>query len=440
MMNNAALTNPYRAGLQGSAPGPFAGRKTALAWLHQHLTETNRQSGLLFTGRQHIGKTSLLLNFNASFDEMFVGVYVALGETTLESESDWLLLLAQNATAEIMERGFTLTRLAGLEPPEDDARAWFADVFLPEFLAIIRPQRRLVFLIDDAHELLRAEEAGQLAHDPFLYLRSLLDKHRQLAFVLTLGAEYDADVSAFAPLVERKHSYRLTNLSAEDAYELLQAPVIDLYQVPEASAAAAHRATGGVPVLLQMFGSALYWRWEDEPEINVMTTDDVRAVTAAVARQADDEFERIWGRLAANERLVLSAIGQLAYRDPLRAADIGAIEAWLVETDYPLDRVAVAAAVRSLEYEELVTTTPNGIVIGSGLLQMWLLENAALAMPAAAESERPPGPDRIRRLQLLIIALATIVIAILLLVALSNAPRDVEPRILQPTVTLLDRP
>jgi hypothetical protein len=438
-MTNEALSNPYRAALQGQSPGPFAGRKSALSWLHQRLTETSLQAGHLFTGRANIGKTSLLLNLNTHFDETFIGVYVPLGDTILESESDWLLLLAQNATAEIMERGFALTRLTNLEPPADDVRDWFANVFLPEILAIIRPHRRLAFLIDDAGELLRAENEGQLEPNAFLYLRSLLDKHRQLAFILTLGTDRERDIPGFAPLVNRDDVYRLTNLSQEDTVALLQEPVADLYQVPEATAIAVHRATGGAPLLLQMFGSALYWRWEDEPEINVMTGDDARMVTATVAKRADDVFDEIWHGLTHNERLVLSAIAQLGYRDPLRAADVGTIEAWLVETEYPLDRIAVAAAVRSLEYEELVTTTPAGISLGSGLLQTWLLENAALPAPQAAEPvPETPQPDRVRRLQILIVALALVVITVLALIALSNAPREDAPRILQPTVTLLD--
>lgn len=439
-MNDDALTNPYRAALHGQSYSPFAGRTSALAWLHAHLTETHTHEGLLFTGRRHIGKTSLLRNLNAHFDETFVGVYVPLADTTLENESDWLLLLAQNATAEVMERGFALTRLADLEPPDDDVRDWFANVFLRELVAIIRPQRRLAFLIDDADELLRAAEEERLDPNPFLYLRSLLDQHRQLAFVLTIGAEHDAALGGLAPLVERRNIYRLTNLSVDDAHDLLQTPVADLYEVPQPTAAAVHRATGGAPLLLQMFGSALYWRWEDEPAINVMSTDDVRAVTPIVAKRADEVFDETWARLTQNERLVLSAIGQLAYRDPLRAADISTIEAWLVETDYPLDRVAVAAAVRSLEFEELVESGPNGIVLGSGLLQTWLLENSALSEPAPVTDDLPAGPDRIKRLQLLIAALAIIFVSIILLVALSNAPRDAEPRILQPTVTLVGRP
>lgn len=440
-MTNEALSNPYRAALHGQTDGPFAGRQAALAWIHQQLSEANTQHGLLLTGRRNIGKSSLLRNLNAHFDETFVGVLVPLGETTLESESDWLLLLAQNATAEIMERGFALTRLTDIEPPSDDIRAWFANVFLPEILATIRPHRRLVFLVDDANELLRAQETEQLEPNAFLYLRSLLDQQRQLAFVLAVSAEHKKDSTAFIPLVGRDDVYRLTNLSVEDAVALLQEPVVDLYQVPEPTAAAVHRATGGAPLLLQMFGSALYWRWEDEPEINVMTTDDVRAVTPTVAKRADDVFDNIWHGLTHNERLVLAAIGQLGYRDPLRAADLSAIEAWLVETEYPLDRIAVAAAVRSLEYDELVTTTPNGISLSSGLLQTWLLENEALPVAPRATHEVDAvesAPNRIRRLQLLIVILALAVLTVLALIALSNSPRDEAPRILQPTVTLMD--
>lgn len=439
-MNNEALTNPYRSSLQAEAANTaFAGRKPALAWLHQHLTETNTQSGLIFTGRHNAGKTSLLQNLNAAYDELFVGVYVPLGEYELQDERDWLLLLAQNTTAEIAERGFALTRLADLEPPADDVRGWFSNRFLPEILAIVRPHRRLVFLVDDAHELVAAASDDRFEPNHFLYLRSLLDQYRQLAFVLAVSSEHEADLPTLAPLADRNHSFRLGNLTVEEAGALLQDPVTDRYQVPEPTAAAIHRATGGAPLLLQMFGAALYWRWEDEPEINVMTADDVRAVTPAVAKRADEVFDEIWHGLKTNERLVLSAVSQLLYRDPLRAAELNTIEAWLVETEYPLDRIAIAAAIRSLEYDELVTTGTNGITLGSGLLQTWLLENAAVMPPdnpPAADDALPPV-NRVRRLQLLIAALVLVIVLVLVLIALSNTPRPEVPRILQPTVTLL---
>ena len=166
-------------------------------------------------------------------------------------------------------------------------------------------------------------------------------------------------------------------------------------------------------------------------------------VTAAVAKRADEVFDEIWQGLKTNERLVLSAISQLLYRDPLRAADIPSIEAWLVETEYPLDRIAIAAAIRSLEYDELVTTGSAGITLGSGLLQTWLLENTAVERTQAETTAEEPLPaNRIRRLQLLIaaLALALVVVTVLVLVALSNSPRPVDPRILQPTVTLLGGP
>jgi hypothetical protein len=437
-MNNEALTNPYRAALYGQGVAPFAGRTQALAWLHQHLFETRTVSGLLFTGRRNIGKTSLLQNLNAAYDELFVGVVVPLENTVIQDESDWLLLLAQNATAEIAERGFPLTRLSTLEPPADDVRAWFANDFLPEALATVRPQRRLAFLIDDAQELVRAADEGRLEPEPFLYMRNLLEQHRQLAFVLTVGSEHDAAINELSPLVRRSDVFRLNNLTVEDTADLLQNPVASLYQVPEPTAAAIYRATGGIPLLLQLFGAALYWRWEEEPNINVMTADDARMVTAAVAKRADELFEEVWQKLKQNERLVLSAVSHLVYRDPLRAVDIASIEAWLIETDYPLDRIAIGSAIRSLEYEELVSSGSNGISLGSGLLQSWLLENSTLSPLQASEpQDNLPAESRIRRLQLIIAGLALIVVAVLMLVALSNSPRPDEPRILQPTVTLV---
>ncbi|MFO7321641.1 MAG: ATP-binding protein [Chloroflexota bacterium] len=432
-MTEETLTNPYLPARDTNVATTLAGRKRALARLRQYLNDRAADEALLFLGRPHIGKTTLARHIEKLPDEHFVNTYVSLAEMDISGEEDWLLALAQAATEAVARRGFTLSRLRELQPPDGDARAWFAGAFLPELFVIIRAHRRLVYIFDDAHVLLRAVQRGDLPADVFSYLHQLLLAQRQLALVMMLDTEAEPDLLQMSPLVSLDNAHRLGNLSVEDAASFLQDPVGALYQVPEPTAAAIHRATGGMPLLLQLFGSALFWRWEDEPDINVMTTDDVRAITPQVYARADEIFEEIWQRLSQNERLTLTAISQLLYRDPLRAVDAGAIEAWLVQTDYPLDRTAIAAAVRSLEYEELVSISPSGITLTMGLLQTWLLENAALNRGVDASNAGTPQ----RRLQALLLALAAVIIAVIVLTALSNSSRPPVDLDLAPTVTLV---
>ena len=94
-----------------------------------------------------------------------------------------------------------------------------------------------------------------------------------------------------------------------------------------------------------------------------------------------------------NERLVLTAITDLIFEDPLDKISVPLLQTWLTDTDYPLDTTAILSALRSLEYNEIVTGMPDAIVLTSGLMQTWLLENARLqnknAKPASRANTAP---------------------------------------------------
>src|SRR5688572_14398601 len=165
-MENSATPNPYRPlPDKNDLSAPFAGRQKAFEFLYQRLTDPAGTESSLIMGRQEGGKTALLQHFNRFFDETFVGVYIPLLEKRLNSETDWLQLLAHEATRALSERNYTLSRLPEWDNTATDKRDWFSTTYLPEILNIIRRQRRLVFLLDDANVLLDAIAAGKLPDD-----------------------------------------------------------------------------------------------------------------------------------------------------------------------------------------------------------------------------------------------------------------------------------
>lgn len=447
------MINPYHAGYGdtlGVETAPFAGRKEAFARLYARLFDPVNTSALLFLGQQHIGKTALLYNADSVFRESAVGVYVPLRETTPPSEGAWLLALAQAATDVLTERGFTLSRLSQLDPIGDQPREWLELSFLPQTMGAAR--RKLLFLIDDADRLLMAQRAGQIPTDSFAYLLSLTKKFPNLHFALALSEDFEADLDDFAPLVVPSDVIRLGNLAADETQWLLQAPVRGLYSVPDDCALAVQRIVGGAPGLVQRFGFEFFKRWENYPELNVFTIEDVKALTTSIYLYNEADYRALWEGLSVNERLVLTAISDLNYNDPLGRVDASAIQGWLVETDFPLDITAINATLRSLEYREILLPTPAGITLSASLLQSWLLENARLgrrtpapALPAAAstaaEADAPAPPQRWawvtpRLLRTLLIIFIVLLIANVIAYAWVNSSTPSVPTQLEPTVTL----
>ncbi len=439
-MNNDSPTNPYK--LDGDvSSAPFAGRQDAFGRLYGLTSDPGRQHGFLFVGRQGIGKTALLHAISSMLKETAICPIIPLREMEIEGEAAWLLDLAQSVTAVLVDRGFTLSRLSMIEAPGADMRLWLDTVFLPHIFATIRPTRQLLFLFDDADRLLLEIKTGTLPADLLSYFGELLKKYRQLQFVFTLDAEFEAEISEFGTLISYQHMLRLSNLSVEEVKWLLTTPANEYYVVPDEVVVATHKQTGGEPSATQQFGYEFFQRWYEAPDLNVITLDDVRKIAAKLYTERRATLRAVWDRLSVNERLALTALSGTLYDDPLAPITPQALQAWLVETDYPLDTTAINSALRGLEYRELIT--PNPITITSELMKMWLLDNArtinraALPKPERAESAVARAAVNPRLIRLLLLALAVLIIANVLAAAFVNNNRTITVTgTPAPTVTL----
>ncbi len=457
---NALRQNPYHSGLdddfsQGMSDGiPFAGRKEAFGRLYQQLNDNapGAVRALCFIGRRHIGKTALLLAFDTAFGENYIGARVFVRHFMPEDEEEFLLMLAQSATEAILDSTGKVGKLSEIAQLEEggDARAWLVETFLPVALSAVQG-KRLVFLIDDADKLLNAIRSGQLRLDTFAFLRLLIETFPEIGFVLTLDAEYEPEIDSLGPLIGVNDSCRLTNLAPDETRWLLQEPVRGCYSIPDDVASAIHKATGGAPALIQQFGYQLYQRWNLTPEINVVTLDDVKTLTRSMYQYAEPDLKYDWLRLSPNEKRVLAAIGQRHYADPLKKVDAEAIEAWLAESDYLMDRTAINAALRGLEYAELAQNSRSGTIITSGLMQAWLLENAGrmsfsggTTIPAHVTNliaGDTPAPKRGVPARLAVMSvLAAAVLGILAGVLVFGTPPPGQTGLPNPTVTLASTP
>jgi branched-subunit amino acid permease len=93
---------------------------------------------------------------------------------------------------------------------------------------------------------------------------------------------------------------------------------------------------------------------------------------------------------------------------------------------------AIGAAVRSLEYREVLISAPAGITLTSGLLQTWLVENARLG---GASAEAASAPVSRRWIGLAILVVVLLVIGVLLAINASR-PRTGE-HLPDATITLV---
>lgn len=418
------------------------GRAAVFDRLLQHITTPTARSALVLLGRTGIGKTSLLRTFVEYDDDVRVSVYVCLSaEVVADEVTFWRTLIAAN-TEQLAAYGYNADRLPpfpdeladsaqadAATPKHDEAasvgiahlRAWLSLTYLPLVFRITRPQRYVVWLLDDAHHLLDALDTGTLAPDFHQVLQGLLVEFPLLSMVFALHTDHDARLANRAPLVMPGNSVRLTRLSSADTAVLLR-----LY-IPgalESVCEAVYRATGGDPRLVRHYGEHLAQRPQDE-----IYVETVRQLLPTVYAASQPILQDVWHTLDANERVVLRAIAALRYAHPLREVTAGQIESWLVDTDTPLDLTTIQAALRSLEYRELVASGAEGMLPTTDLLQRWLLETTD---PPQAAPDVQLGRGRWLLLAVLVLAV------VLSLVLLSQAPAPAVVTDAAPTVTLAE--
>ena len=462
------LLNPYHHDYGDDVAGaPFAGRQAIFGRLYQHLARSDRRGGLCLMGRRHSGKSALLYAIKALFSDNMLPVIVSLKEIPIDNDTGWVLAWAQNATAALVEYGYSVTRLNALEAPESDALTWFEQAFIPLLLSLIRGSRRLLWLIDDADQWLTAIRTGALPADHIQRTHNFIAQHESIDLVLTLDSEHEVELMALSPLIGLTDVIRLSNLTREDAEWLLREPVRNSYTVTDQAVQDAHQLTGGTPGLIQQVGYLLYRRWSNEQTYTSMMPDDIKAASNAVYTYGERDFIESWRALNGEERLVLTAISSITYTDPVARIDAPTIEAWLIETDYPLDVVAINAALRGLEYREAVALAADGAIrINGDAFQRWLIEHARLGervSGAGSHADRRAAEQRRARVDvtqrlatrqkpnttsnransvrlILLFGLALLISTVVLIASVVSTPRTPPTPDAQPTATLITLP
>lgn len=400
---------------------PFAGREAIYARLQQHILDPPTRHALLFTGHDAFGKSALLKHFNSVFGDLLLGVFFPLHDLELTDEALWLRHIVDATNTLLDDHQYSLSRLPTIHQESAAAnlslRTWLHDVYLPDVMAVIRPHRRLVWLFDDAHLLL-----NNLPADHITYLHNLLSTHRQLSIILTLNTRYENRIPDLAPLADVANAERIPRLDEAACAGLMRqfAPA-----TTDRMARLVYEQTGGHPLLLQRYGEALARIWATSSAIEA-----IEKATPVVYKQSRVTFRQQWEQLNRDEQIVLKAICDLFdVRTSTEAVTVPLIENWLIETDYPMDVIAINAALRGLDYQDMVMKHPQGIVVTSRLLQQWLQNHAQI-------DEAPESTGEKLQLRWWIIAgiIFAIVVLMLLLTLLFNLPVDTNPLI--PTVTL----
>jgi len=380
---------------------PFSGRDDLLIKIRAQLANTP-QEPLVVIGRKAIGKTTFLYRLAETAPATTIPIFFSLGSMTIDDESHFWVMTSQYILEGIEQYGLSVPDV----PIDESARDWFMNGFLPAIIKVLR-QRHLLLVWDDAHRLM----TETLPNDLFIQLDALCSVTIQMVFGIDIA--HEDQLRQFMPFITTSHQLRLGNLSRLGCEVILRhhQPSIGNEMIDSI-----YTATGGLPILIG--------RYTDE----LGTHPDIKALNHAIYAKSGDDFLRIWTSRTPDEQLVLTAIADLFYDDPLRPITTTTIASWSAKSDYLLDETAINAASRGLLYDEIILMANNQITVNGELFRKWLLENARISGAKSADVTKIP-------VQMIILTI--IIVGVVLVIILSLIGNVSDGGNIIPTVTPL---
>lgn len=419
------IRNPYQPDRPTAQPDTFFGREDIFAFIRQRLVSGRQATAVALIGSQSIGKTSALYQMQHHIEARYITAYLNLAELSLNQPDDLFRAMAEVSWQALDAVGVSTYRLPPL-PESVDVTTWFFENYLELLLSALRRSRRLLYLFDDAHGLLDAIDRGALPAELGITLGQMIAQDERLDIIFAIDAQYEARLGSFEPLSDPLLHKRLGFLDDQAAEALTRQPATPFYQLQPEAVETIVSMAGGHPYLLQVLNRQIWDRSATRRHKGLVTLDDVRAVLEAAIREAEPILHLAWDDSTPDEQIVLSALTDLTTTgrgDPIGTEDISL---WLARANNEaLDETALAAALRRLEYREIVRSPVAGMYnFAAGLQYQWLLHKSDVEFtPALAVVPR----RKVRRWLLIpsaIVLVAAAVLALLLGQLAAARPAD----------------
>jgi outer membrane protein assembly factor BamB len=380
------IPNPYSTGAPTHDKKMFFGRERDVEFLKDNLTRVESKTVIVLYGQRRSGKTTLLLHLvNTSVLGRHIPILVDMQKESYQiSISTFFHNLAFYIFKEFRKRGITIEKP---EKEEFDRQATFAfERFLDEVETQLVEQK-IIVLIDEFEVLEAQVKKGRLDPELFEYLRSLMQHHTSINFLL----------SGTHKIEELTHGYwsvffnialhhQLSRLSAASAIGLITHPVAGYLEYEPYAVHKIRDLTADQPYLLHLVCRSLVDHCNEKSKAYV-TINDVNIVLREVMETGQFHFDWLWNQLEAEERIVLVALAE-GGREDGRALSRIEIEEIYRHYRIPYKREQVTASLKDLikmdVIEKIADDLREHLVDGArfriavGLIRQWLLKEKTL--------------------------------------------------------------
>lgn len=361
--------NPYIAGAPVSGPDMFYGRDDVFDYIRRKLMGQHRDTPIVLKGERRTGKTSVLYQVHRHLDSSYHCVSIDLHGIALNGLNDLLSGIASLISD-------CLAHDCGLDvaPPardafDDDPRAAFESLFLPLVLEALG-RDHLVLMLDEVVRLDEQVRAGRLDRSVFGYLRHLMQHYPQLNFIFSLGSGLEEMQKDYAFLFSIAMYHPISFLEEAAARKLISDPARGYYEVSPDAVEAILRVASRHPYYTQLVCHGLFDRWMTDPDLTVMTAEDVESVLGEAIELGSANLTHVWGESSPGEKAVMAAMAE-AMRSRPHAVTSGEIRNVWRQAGVRIPEGNLSSAIRSLVSREVIFGHEN-YSFAIDLQRLWL--------------------------------------------------------------------
>jgi len=326
------IHQPYSVGTPVRDREIFFGRQDDFRFVRQRLLAEREGIVLSLVGPRRSGKTSIMVQIqNGELGEEFLPFFIDMQQMAgVIGDREFFARLATLLLESLDDERL----VAGFYRFEEGNPILTFDGLLADIQKAY-PDRRLLFLVDEAEILEAKVNTNEFSTDVLTYMSSILE-NRQVSFCLT--------GSLGMIVVEGEHWRRLTAkgdyleisyLSRDDTYRLIQEPVAGEVTYADGVAERIYQLTAGWPFYVQLTCFYLVVHL-NQMQRNLATNEDIDAVVRAIVNNPPPQLVYQWEELEANAKIVLALVGEQS-QEAQQVVDTSAIQRSIKDNKYPLD-------------------------------------------------------------------------------------------------------
>jgi outer membrane protein assembly factor BamB len=363
------IPNPYSTGVPTTEM--CHGREDDLKFLQDNLTRINTGTFLILYGQRRSGKTTLLFQLaNTQVLEPHISLRIDMQhESYRMSESKFFYNIAFYIFQALRKR-----RIQVHLDREKDFKlkpTFTLDRFLDR-VDLSLEERKLIILIDEFEILETKVEKGVLAPEVFEYLRSVVQRHPGMTFLLAgVHTIRELTTGYWSPFYNIAVHYKLSKLSPQGALSLITTPIKGFLEYDPYALKKIRQLTADQPYLIHSVCRPLV-DYCNEMEKAYVTPNDVNEILDRVMESSQHHFKWLWDQCSLDEHYVLAIVAELGGEEG-RSLSLVEIEARYNYYALPYQPEAVLLSLKSLVERDMVEIVSNPVNGGASSYERYRL-------------------------------------------------------------------